>query len=116
MRAGVPLAASSDDPCTPCRPLADSLLGVTRALPSGVVLGADQRLDYRDWLHAWTAGAAYAGGQERERGSLTPGKRADLVVVDGPLDGCGTPQVHETWVAGRRVYSRKPLVQPGTGG
>jgi predicted amidohydrolase YtcJ len=103
--AGVPLAASSDDPCAPCRPLADSRLGVTRTLSSGAVLGADQQLGYLDWLRAWTAGAAHAGGQEHERGSLTPGKRADLVVVEGPLDGSATPRVSETWVAGRRVYS-----------
>jgi predicted amidohydrolase YtcJ len=102
--AGVPLAASSDDPCAPCRPLADSVLGVTRTLSSGAVLGADQGLGYGDWLRAWTMGAALAGGQERERGSLTPGKRADLVLVDGPLDGTTAPRVSETWVAGRRVW------------
>jgi predicted amidohydrolase YtcJ len=102
--AGVPLAASSDDPCAPCRPLTDSLLGVTRTLSSGAVLGADQRLGYADWLRAWTIGAARAGGQEHERGSLTPGKRADLVVVDGPLDGTAAPRISETWVAGRRVH------------
>jgi predicted amidohydrolase YtcJ len=102
--AGVPIAASSDDPCVPCRPLADSLLGVTRTLSSGAVLGAGQRLGYAEWLRAWTIGAAHAGGQERERGSLTPGKRADLVLVDGPLDGTATPQVSETWVAGCRVH------------
>ena len=103
--AGVPLAASSDDPCAPCRPLADSLAGVTRTLSSGTVFGADQRLDYADWLRAWTVGAAQAGGQEGERGSLTPGKRADLVLVDGALDGSVAPEVSETWVAGRRVHS-----------
>jgi predicted amidohydrolase YtcJ len=102
--AGVPLAASSDDPCAPCRPLADSTLGVTRTLSSGAVFGADQGLSYGDWLRAWTAGAAYAGGQEHERGSLTPGKRADLVLVDGPLDGATAPRISETWIAGRRVY------------
>jgi predicted amidohydrolase YtcJ len=102
--AGVALAASSDDPCAPCRPLADSLLGVTRTLDSGAVFGADQGLGYLDWMRAWTIGAAHAGGQEHERGSLTPGKRADLVVVEGPLDGTATPQVGETWVAGRRVH------------
>jgi predicted amidohydrolase YtcJ len=102
--AGVPLAASSDDPCAPCRPLADSTLGVTRTLSSGAVFGADQGLSYTEWLRAWTTGAAYAGGQEHERGSLTPGRRADLVLVDGPFDGAATPRVSATWVAGRRVY------------
>ena len=31
------------------------------------------------WLRAYTAGAAYAGVQEHERGTITPGKRADLL-------------------------------------
>ena len=78
---------------------------MTRTLSSGAVFGADQRLGYADWLRAWTVGAAQAGGQERERGSLTPGKRADLVLVDGALDGSVAPEVSETWVAGRRVHS-----------
>ncbi len=102
--AGVPLAASSDDPCAPCRPLADSMLGVTRTVSTGAEFGADQGLSYADWLRAWTTGAAHAGGQEHERGNLAPGKRADLVLVDGPVDGATTPRISETWVAGRRVY------------
>jgi predicted amidohydrolase YtcJ len=57
---------------------------------------------FDDWLHAYTAGAAFAGGQENERGSLTPGKRADLVVLDRTGD---TPTVAETWIGGERVYA-----------
>ena len=70
---------------------------------SGGVLGAEQALGYEEWLRAYTAGAAYAGGQEDERGSITPGKRADLVVVEGDLHAEHPPRVVETWVAGERV-------------
>ena len=88
----------------PCRPLADSLLGVTRTLVSGRVSGPTRGSATPTGCTRGHAGAAYAGGQERERGTLTPGKRADLVVVDGPLDGSAVPQVAQTWVAGRCVY------------
>jgi predicted amidohydrolase YtcJ len=104
-RAGVPLAASSDDPCAMHAPVSTAAYGVTRRTGSGSVLGAEQSLSYEDWLRAYTAGAAYAGGQEHERGTLTPGKRADLVVLDGALDPAHPPRVVQTWVGGTQVHT-----------
>lgn len=104
-RAGIHLAASSDDPCAFHEPLLTSALGVTRRTGSGGVLGPEQALGFEEWLRAYTAGAAYAGGQEHERGSITPGKRADLVVLEGDLDAANPPRVAETWVGGRLVYA-----------
>jgi hypothetical protein len=104
-RAGVPLAASSDDPCAFHQPLRTSSHGATRRTRSGAVLGPEQALGYEEWLRLYSAGAAYAGGQEHERGTLTPGKRADLVVLSGSLDPDHPPLVAETWVAGERVFS-----------
>jgi predicted amidohydrolase YtcJ len=69
------------------------------------VLGLDQSVPYEEWLHAYTAGAAYAGAQESERGRLAAGLRADLVVLDGALDAEHPPRVAETWVAGERVFA-----------
>jgi predicted amidohydrolase YtcJ len=103
-RAGVRLAASSDDPCAFSAPLRTSAHGVTRRTGSGGLLGAAQSLPYEEWLRAYTAGAAFAGGQEDERGSLSPGKRADLVVLEGALDPLAPPRVAETWIGGRRVH------------
>jgi len=103
-RAGVPMAASSDHPCGGWEPLAVSCHGATR-WTGREVFGADQALGYEDWLRAWTAGSAYAGGQEHERGRLIPGLRADLVILDGDLDADDPPTVAETWVAGRRCYA-----------
>jgi predicted amidohydrolase YtcJ len=103
--AGVSLAASSDDPCGPWPPLRTSRFGATRHTLSGSPLAPPQTIDYEEWLRAYTLGAAYAGRQEGERGSLAPGKRADLVVVDGPLVVDGAPRVVETWVGGKRVFS-----------
>jgi predicted amidohydrolase YtcJ len=106
MDEGVRLAASSDDPCGPVTPLATSCSGTTRRSPGGRPLGPKQGLPYEEWLRAYTVGAAYAGGQEGERGSLTPGKRADLVIVEGDLGPEGNAVVVETWVGGDVVYAR----------
>jgi predicted amidohydrolase YtcJ len=103
-RAGIALAASSDDPCAAHEPLRTSTHGATRCTGNGTVLGAEQALGYEEWLRAYTAGAAYAGGQDGERGTLAPGKRADLVVLDGDLDAENPPRVAQTWVAGRLAH------------
>jgi predicted amidohydrolase YtcJ len=104
-RAGVMLAASSDDPCAFHAPLRTAAHGATRRTGSGGILRADQALGYEDWLRAYTTGAAYAGGQEYERGTLTPGKRADLVVLDGDLDPEHPPRVVQTWIGGELAYA-----------
>lgn len=101
---GVCLAASSDHPCAFAEPLLTSARGVTRRTSKGSVIGHDQSVPYGEWLRAYTAGAAYAGGQEHERGRLAPGLRADLVVLDGALDAEQPPSVAETWVGGERRY------------
>ena len=101
---GVPLAGSSDHPCAPGNPLASACAGTTRRIPGGGILDADQALAYEDWLHAFTAGAAWAGGQEEERGMLRPGLRADFAVLEGELDPTDPPRVVETWIGGDRVW------------
>jgi predicted amidohydrolase YtcJ len=105
LRSGVSMAASSDSPCTFSDPVLTSSYGASRRTGSGGILDADQSVPYEDWLRAYTAGAAYAGGQEDERGRLAPGLRADLVVLDGALDAANPPRVAETWIAGERVYA-----------
>lgn len=102
--AGVPVAASSDSPCAFSAPLLTSARGTTRLTSKGTVLGPEQSLPYDRWLHAYTVGAAFAGGQEGERGRLAPGLRADLVLLAGPLDAEQPPSVSETWIGGRRVH------------
>ena len=75
----------------------------SRTTSTGIRFEPDQAVDVVAWLEAYTAGAAYAGGQEDERGRLASGLRADLVV----LDLASSPaSVVETWVAGRRVFAR----------
>jgi len=111
-RARIPLAASSDDPCAFHEPLRTSSHGATRRTASGNIFAPEQALGYEEWLRAYTAGAAYAGGQEYERGMLRSGMRADLVVLDGDLDADTPPRVVQTWVGGELAYEAD--VQDGT--
>ena len=48
---------------------------------TGEVLGPEQRIDRMDALRAFTLGGAYFSFDERVRGSLEPGKQADLAVL-----------------------------------
>jgi predicted amidohydrolase YtcJ len=64
-------------------------------------------------LGGFTRGAAYAGFAEGRIGSLDPGKQADFIIVDRDVSAV-TPvemaktQVIETWVGGRKLWSRAP--------
>ncbi|QCS43808.1 amidohydrolase [Natrinema versiforme] len=73
LEAGVPLAFGSD-----CMPL-DPLLGVHHAVNAP---DDAQRLSVTEALRAYTAGAAYAGFDEDRLGTIEPGKRGDLVVLE----------------------------------
>lgn len=103
--AGVTLAGSSDDPCAPPPPLWGATHGLTRRTDAGVDFEPAQSVSFDDWLAAYTRGAAFAGGQERERGSLTPGKRADFVVLDCADVGA---RILETWIGGTCVFRAGP--------
>lgn len=103
--AGVRLAGSSDDPCAPSAPVWGADLGVLRRTASGKDFEPEQSVPFTDWLHAYTVGAAYAGGQEAERGSITAGKLADLVVLDRADTGA---RVVQTWKRGALAHSATP--------
>jgi predicted amidohydrolase YtcJ len=78
---GVPVAGSSDAPVVPPLPLEGVSAAVTRQSPDGYVIGADERLSVEQALRMYTMGAAWVCGLESELGSISPGKRADLVFL-----------------------------------
>lgn len=112
LEGGVALAGSSDDPggyIDGRNPILGSVMGATMSDGRGNTLFPDQTLPFETWLRAFTAGAAYAGGQEGERGVLRRGLVADLVVLDGEFDLGKPPVVAETWKDGEKVYVRPVL-------
>jgi len=72
-----------------------------------------ERVSFGQALAGFTRDAAYAGFAEDRIGSLEPGKYADFILVDRdvsritPLE-LGRTQVIETWVAGKKMWSRGP--------
>ena len=75
------------------------------------MLGPEQRVDVMTALRAVTIDAAWQIFQEDNRGSLEPGKYADLVLLNGsPLRDSHAMrdlQVDGTWVSGARIYRRR---------
>ena len=78
---GIPLSFSSDAPTMPWwQPQPILAAGVTRLSASNRVIGPDQVLTIDEAMRAYTMGSAYALFQEHLKGSLEPGKFADLLV------------------------------------
>ncbi|MEU6120265.1 amidohydrolase [Streptomyces sp. NPDC047123] len=78
---GIPLVGSSDRPVTDGSPLRAVQFMVERASRSGRPIGPDEAVTVAEALHAYTVAGARACHWEDTVGSLTPGKRADLVVL-----------------------------------
>jgi predicted amidohydrolase YtcJ len=83
---GIPVAGNSDSPVSPADPLLRMQSMVTRRCETnGKVYGARQRTTADQALAAWTRGSAFASFEEKSRGSLEAGKRADfLILSDDP--------------------------------
>jgi len=88
---------------------------VTRADLTGEgAWNTEETLDLATAVRAATAGSAYANFAEADRGSVTPGKAADLVVLSRDLFEPGDPlaildtRVVATIVDGEIVYRAEP--------
>jgi predicted amidohydrolase YtcJ len=80
---GVVVAAASDAPVVPVNPLAGIYGAVTRRAASGQVLLPEEAVTPGQALRLYTVNAAYASFEEGIKGSITPGRLADMVVLSG---------------------------------
>jgi predicted amidohydrolase YtcJ len=83
--AGVKVAGSSDHPCVTFAPLDGIRAAVARGFGDGGRVEPDQAITLEEALTLYTRTAAEVSGCLDRCGTLEPGKRADLVVLDGPL-------------------------------
>jgi hypothetical protein len=108
---GLRFSSHLDTPVVPMQPLQAVWSQVFRQTYGGDVLGPEQRIDVMSALRAVTIDAAWQVFQEDNRGSLEPGKYADLVVLSGnPLDdpmAMRELQVERTLVGGATIYRRQ---------
>lgn len=110
--SGVMFDFHQDSPVIPPNMLETLWCAVCRRTRSGKELGENQRLTPLQALTAITRNAAYALFEEREKGTLAPGKRADLVILDRdplacPAEELRDLQVLETIKDGETVYRKK---------
>ncbi len=113
LAAGTVLAFGSDAPVESISPLLGIHAAVTRRRANGYPgpegWHPEQALTVKEAVRAYTLGSAYASGEEQLKGSLRPGKLADLVVLDrdifsiDPMEILDT-RVVATMVGGRLVY------------
>lgn len=139
LETGVVIPGGSDFPVEDPNPLFGIYAGVTRQDQEGHPRNADdvrknfqlsnagvtdtaafdggwyvgQRLSREEAIRSFTTWAAWAGFEEHEKGSLTPGKLADFVVLSGdimtmPASEIFKTRVEMTVVGGKVVYQRVP--------
>ena len=112
--SGAHLAFGSDTPVESPDPFAGLAAAITREDAKGEPFGGwqpQERVSREEALAGFTTGAAYASFAEGKVGRLAPGLWADFILVDrDPMfatpSELRTTKVLETWVAGRKVYTR----------
>ena len=113
---GVRLAFGTDWDVAPLSPMWTIYAAVTRATLDGKNPGGwvpQQKLTVPEAVEAYTMGWAYAEFQETEKGSITPGKLADFVVLSEDIFQVAPADIKDvrvelTGVGGRVVYRREP--------
>ena len=111
---GVTLAFGTDWPVAPLDPMLGLYAAVTRATLDGKNAGGwipEEKITLAEAVDAYTMGSAFAEFQEREKGSITPGKLADLVILSDNIfqlkpEAIRNVKVQTTIIGGEVVYER----------
>jgi predicted amidohydrolase YtcJ len=113
--AGAVLAFGSDWPVAPMVPLMGIYAAATRRTldgkhPNGWV--PEQKITVAEAVHAFTVGSAFAEGEESIKGSIAPGKLADLVVLSEDIFHVNPVEIENTRVEttifdGKVIYQRR---------
>lgn len=110
---GVTLAFGTDWNVAPLNPLESLYAAVTRATldgknPNGWV--PEQKITLEEAVKAYTMGSAFAEFQENEKGSITRGKLADMVILSDDIFAIAPEKIRDvkvltTIVGGKTVFS-----------
>lgn len=113
--SGATLAFGTDWTVAPLDPLLSIYAAVTRRTldgkhPNGWV--PEQKISVEEAVRAYTAGSAYAEFQEDEKGTLTPGKLADIVILSRDIFKIDPKEIDKVKVVmtimdGRIVYEAR---------
>jgi predicted amidohydrolase YtcJ len=115
---GITLAFGTDWDVAPLNPMLGLYAAVTRATldgknPEGWI--PEQKITLAEAVEAYTLGSAFAEFQEKEKGSITPGKLADMVILSDDIFDMQPEAIRnvkvETTIVGGRVVYRGPSAQ-----
>ncbi len=109
--SGAVIANGTDAPVEDVDPIASYYSTVSRKMNDGRAFFPEQRLSRLEALQTYTSKAAYAAFEEDIKGTLTPGKLADLTVLSKniltiPEDEIPTAEVVYTIVGGQVMYRK----------
>jgi predicted amidohydrolase YtcJ len=109
---GVRLALGTDWNVAPLNPMLTLYAATTRATLDGKNPKGwfpEQKLTIKEAIEAYTMGSAYAEFQEHEKGSITAGKLADMVLLSDDVLSIDPVKIRDvkvlkTWVGGKLTY------------
>jgi predicted amidohydrolase YtcJ len=111
---GVRLAFGTDWDVAPLNPMLTLYAAVTRETLDGKNLQGwfpEQKLTVAEAIEAYTMGSAYAEFQDKDKGSITPGKLADMVLLSDDIFSIAPEEISKvkilrTIVGGRQVFGQ----------
>ena len=111
MESGAVISNGTDVPVEAVDPIACFYATVTRKQADGAPFFPDQRMTREEALRSYTVNGAYAGFEEGIKGSLAPGKLADIAVLSKDILACPEEEIRSaevlfTIVGGRILYKR----------
>jgi predicted amidohydrolase YtcJ len=112
LQEGVVAAASSDAPVVPLDPAVGLGMMMNRIDISGQPIWPEEAIGLDDALRAYTVNGAFASFEERQKGTITPGKLGDVAVFETDLSRLtateiGSVRIDHTILGGDLAYSRE---------
>jgi predicted amidohydrolase YtcJ len=107
---GIMVAAGTDSPVTPYPPFPCLWASVARKTElKKTVMGATQRVTREEAIRMYTVNGAYLSFEENIKGSIEPGKLADMIIIDRDILTCPEDDIKDTRVlrtilGGKTVY------------
>ena len=103
------LRFDSRNAINPYNPFFGMWMAITRKTTDGTVLGPEQTITREQALRMWTVNGSYLSFEEKVKGSIEPGKLADLVVISKDILRCPVDEIKDieallTVVDGRVVH------------
>ena len=111
MKSGAVVTNGTDAPVEDVDPIASYYAAVSRRTKDGTVFYPEQRMSRLEALQSYTINGAYAAFEEDIKGSLTPGKLADITVLSKDImtiaeEEIPSTKVVYTIVGGKVMYRR----------